>query len=228
MTTYSTQAGLPLPENTDALIEESTVGSFASALDTLLVPQYSTIAARDAAMVSGKTTGQVCAVAGELQIWDGQQWWYAADTRFVLKGVDTTRASTTTVTADPQLQFAVKAGGTYLVHAWLAPTCAATTVNFRFRWGSSGSGVTFSRDSAIGFPPGSTTTTNSNVNLTSGFANTEQIVGTPASTQGLVVSSAVFIATADDTVQLFWAQGTSSASGVTLTARSFLEYRRIG
>lgn len=227
MTTYSSIAQLPLPENTDALVAQTTFGDYANALDTMLVPQYSTTAARDAAMASGKVEGQVCAVAGELQYWDGQAWWYQGARNVILKGVDTTRISTITPTADPNLVFGVKAGGTYYASAWLVPVCNTSTVNFRFRWGSTGSAITWNRASQFGPAPNNTSVVGT-VNLTGGTANLDFTVGAPNNSQNLVRSQVVFTATADDTVGIYWAQGTNTASNLVLLARSHVEYRRIG
>lgn len=227
MTTYSAISQIPLPENTDGLVAQTAFSDYANSLDTLLIPQYSTTAARDAAMASGKIEGQLCTVAGELQYWDGQNWWYQGDARYVIKTADTARTSTITPTADPHLTFAVKSGGFYVVNLWAVPICSITTVNFRFKFGSVGGNVTFTRGSQFGLTPGATVNNNSTVTIGGNSPTTEVSVGAPNVNQNLVMASFVCQATADDTVQLLWAQGTSSATATTLTRRSFIEYRRV-
>lgn len=227
MTTYSDIAQLPLPENTDALVAQSTFGDYATALDSQLVPPFSTATARDAAMLSGKVEGQLCTVAGELQYWDGQTWWNQANTRYVTKAADTARSSTIVSAADPHLTFAAKSGGIYRIQAWLVPLSASTSVNFRAKWGSVGGNVTFSPGSLMGPAAGVTSVSGVQVTLGAPAATSDAICGTPTSTQNCVIMTTVATAAADDTIHLMWAQGTSSATALTLAARSFIEYSRI-
>lgn len=229
MSTFSSITGAPLPELSDVLSAEKAFGEYALAMDSIIVPQYTTTALRDSAMSSGKTEGQVCAVTGELQIWDGSDWWNMHDIRYITKAADTTRISTTTQTADPHLQVPVKAGGTYIINAWLSPVCTSTSVNFAAAWSTTGP-ATFLQRTIFGPRSDQTNVNSAQMNTASSGASTVIATGTLNATVGSLrleqclvrVSSA-----GDDTVVLTWAQSVLTATNLTLQQKSFIEYRRI-
>lgn len=229
MTTYSTIASLPLPENTDGLVAERAFGDYANALDTLLIPQYSTTALRDAAMLSGKQAGMMCTVLGELQMWDGNQWWGTADTRYVSKNIATSRASTVTPAVDPHLTVALKGGSWYEINAYLSVASASTVPGFASTWTSTGSGITFATKSVIAPINGSTTRASTSVLVPASGNATVNNSGTPsvAGTGSLRIERLVVQCTSDDTLNFNWSQAVSNATPTTLEGGSHIEYRRI-
>lgn len=225
MTSYSPIAGLPLPEANDLLVAERAFGDYASAVDTLLIPQYTTVAARNTAMNSGKITGQLCAVAGELQWWDGSTWWNFGDTRYAFKSVDTVRTSTATPTPDPHLTITLTTGR-WLVECHTYWTCAVTTVNVQAHWDSSGGTITGSR-CVVSCPAGTTDRNNSLSATVSPALGTSIATGALASSVVRMETVLVDVGAASDTLRFNWAQAASSASGLTLAARSHISYRMV-
>lgn len=227
MTAYSTVASLPLPENSDILVAETTFGQYASALDSVIAPAYATNAARDAAMAAGKSAGMVCIVNGEPQMYDGSAWWMNQDSRYDVKTADTARTSTATPTADPHLSLSLKANGVYHVNAYIAVIAVGPALGLNTTWSTTGSA--FSSRTIYG-PTDGVTSTTSTYTLVSTSPSTAFITGTPSAGASAAYRIERFIVTvggADDTLVFLWAPGVVSASAVTVLQNSFIEYRRI-
>lgn len=225
MTTYTTIANLPLPEDNTPLVAERTFGDFATALDTQIVPQYTTTAVRDAAMISGITEGQVCTVAGELMMWDGTAWWGTQDVRYVTKASDTSRATSTT-SADPHLVISVKSGGTYVVNCYTSFVCANAAINVNALWTTTGGAVVNHR-TIIGIVAGTTNKDVANAVIPGSSTGTAVTTGAPNNTGNYRLEILQVTATSDGTLAFNWAQDVTNATVLTLQQRSFIEYRRV-
>ena len=122
--------GWDIPELGDALDIEAGL-AFMDDVDTRLVPRFANAAARNAAITS-PVDGQLayCEDTNELYIYNNSLWQGAA-TRGKYKTSATSRASTTTATADPDLVLPVEANCIYAVRGQLL-VAAGTTGDFKY------------------------------------------------------------------------------------------------
>jgi len=149
--------------------------------------------------------------AGYLRSWMAN--WAALS---IVKLADTSRASTTTLTADPELQLAVVANTTYTFDAELFYDAGAGQFNMFFA-GPAGSTISWV---PAGLDPSVTA-------AASGIIRTGrngQVVGEAGA--GTVVTAfprgIITVAGTAGTVSVNWAQGTSSATATILKAGSWL------
>jgi hypothetical protein len=148
----------------------------------------------------------------------------------IVKPTMTERASTTTTTIDPDLQFEGEAGATYLVEFNLIPA-AIQDADFRTTWivPSGASGL----KNVLG--PASNATTNSNAdNITMragvhGFGTNVAYAGVrDGNTVAFTVQEfAVVTLTDAGTVGIAWAQNTSNATGSRLYNGSWMRVTRL-
>jgi hypothetical protein len=140
-----------------------------------------------------------------------------------VKAADTSRSSTTTLTADPDLTFSVLANSKYLVRFALIITGGATE-DFKF---SVGGPASFTLNSSIWYNTGNTTTITGD---DSPNDNTPDSVTIPChATVPSTVWFDGYIATSGTagTVSIKWAQNTSGATATILKAGSYIAYRKI-
>jgi hypothetical protein len=134
------------------------------------------------------------------------------------KSADLPRNTTTTVTADPDLQFAVAANGTYIFAAFLfasGPALGTADIKVAF---TAPTGAAFAW-SGIGISTSSTSPNIVAVRTTSGSSNPFGINGseTPAILFGAVINGAT-----PGSFALEWAQNTSNGTPTILKAPSCL------
>lgn len=148
--------------------------------------------------------------------------------KVVRKTADTSRASTTTATADPELTISLEANAVYIWDGWLkyfADPAADLTVDFTAPTGTLGEWV--------GFAAGSGT---SGVAVTTGYSirtETNDIqqgrnyYGTTDSQHGLLLRGTIRVGSTAGTFSLDWAQGTSNATATVVYTDSWLRFQRI-
>lgn len=164
--------------------------------------------------------------------------------RFAYRTSNLARNSTTTPTADPQLQLAVDANAVYVLESQLFYG-AGTSGDFTVQWTGtvalpSGAGGTWS-GIGNGTTPISITsglTTISNTNSSTGYlTRTEQTDMTASRTFGGTGISDIYsvhvrgllrVSSTSGTIALNWCQGVSDATNTTLYADSWMMLRRVG
>lgn len=232
MSTNTPIAGLPSAELTDSPNIE-TVMALASAVDSLLVPRYSTVAARDAA-ITAPVFGQMAAVSAtsELYMYNGTTW-ISARPRMFFKASSQTVSASTTLVDDVDIQIPLEASGKYLVRvvlacqhsstgdiklAWTDPGLLGGGGSWRFSWGSTADG-TASASAAYSAVSSAyraySTTTAATHDLTTNH-------NTPAFEEFYMAMGAVA-----GTAKLQWAQN-SAAGTTTVLAGSWASVLKIG
>ncbi len=147
------------------------------------------------------------------------------------KTTGTTRTSTTSRTADPDLVLPVEANALYVLRYFFIVSCIANTSGMSMSWTvPSGASGTHSF-SGLQHSSGSTPTASSqDVNTTFDIATGTGTGIIPSGTQPVTgVQGIGWIDTAATAgnLTLTWAQLTSSANGTTLNAGSFIELKRV-
>lgn len=141
MSTFSTRASIRKPELTDSPANiEIAAGNALDDIDKVVVPIYASTATRDTLSDGGPATGWACYITASgsggrtLQVYDGTGWKsYFGGPRYIAKSATTSRASTTTFTADPHLTMTLEASSTYEVDLHLFVTAdAAGDLKVRF------------------------------------------------------------------------------------------------
>jgi hypothetical protein len=151
---------------------------------------------------------------------------------YIIKPSDTTRASTTTVAADPDLVVPVVANSVYLIEfvVWFAGLQAA---GFKTDW-SVPAGTSFNKRVS---GPGSANAIEGNANTTElrwavHGQGTAVSYTNPRNSAGLttytVETAIATIAATAGNVTLRWAQNTSNATGTVVITGSHARYRQIG
>lgn len=233
MSTNTPIAGLPSPELTDSPNIETAVGSLASAVDSLLVPRYSTVAARDAA-ITAPVFGQLASVSAtsELYMYNGTIW-ISAKPRYFFKGSSQTVSASTVLVDDVDIQIPMEANGKYLVRlvlacqhsstgdiklAWTDPGLLGGGGSWRISWGSTADGTASASAaySAVSSAYRSySTTTSATHDLTTSHS-------TPVFEEFYAAMGAV-----TGTMKLQWAQN-SAAGTTTVLAGSWATVVKIG
>ncbi|MEV4846140.1 hypothetical protein AB0K20_23345 [Micromonospora matsumotoense] len=138
------------------------------------------------------------------------------------KTLDTARASTTTLAADPDLALPVIAGAVYVLSAYVAHTYDAAC-DFKFSW-SGPSGATMTNWTA------DWRTTDGN-EISGAFASLGSVVpitsGSGTLSQPLWAHGLLIIGGTAGTLALTWAQNTSSVNPATVRAGSTLRLERV-
>jgi hypothetical protein len=151
----------------------------------------------------------------------------AAQPIVVRKQVDTSRASTTTTTADPELTFSVEANAVYTWDGWLkyfADPTPDMVVDFTIPTGSLGE---WSAYSAGNTTAGSTAAgylirTDSN-----DVSQARNLYGTSDVPLTALINGTLRVGSTSGTFSLDWAQGTSSATASILYTDSWMRLQRI-
>lgn len=148
----------------------------------------------------------------------------------VAKTSDTSRASTTSPTDDPDLTFAVDANSHYAFEIWLIMNDASSgTADFKFQWNVPAS-------TSMDWGGLSTTATNSWMIVGTGSVpsalNTVSSVltqggGNAAGNTGVMYSGVIHTAGTSGSATWQWSQNTSNGSNVTLKAGSYIRYRKL-
>jgi len=136
------------------------------------------------------------------------------------------RASTVTPTDDGVLQVSVDASALYLVEGYLRWSCASSTPGIRVRFTGPTGAVMYR--SFFAQPPANTGTTgtmDTGTQATIGGDDTRQSINGAV---GGVIKGLLTTSATAGTLALQWAQSTSNASGVTMSAGSWLKITRIG
>lgn len=134
------------------------------------------------------------------------------------KAAGTSRASTTTRTADPDLTVDVLANGLYRINFTLFVTCTSTTPGFNFSWSAPASATGWISCSA-----GDSTTDQHRTFAPGSGGGPSTIVGT----MSVLGHGVVDVAGTAGAVAITWAQLVSNAAAVTVEAGSWLELIRM-
>jgi Major tropism determinant N-terminal domain len=147
---------------------------------------------------------------------------------YKIKAANTTRISTTTLTADPDLVFPVLAGGTYLFEMGLFLDDISTTADFQF---SMTSGLSTNWHAALHGAPYTATTTDSTMNHRPMGTGTNELPSLIIAGLGAffyVSIKGIVAVTTPGNFGLTWAQYTSAASpGTILYKGSYLKTVRL-
>lgn len=138
------------------------------------------------------------------------------------KTADTSRTSTTTLTADPDLSVPVLANAVYLVALYVAHTYDAAC-DFRFSW-SGPSGATMTNWTADWRTVDGNEVSGAFASLTSSVPLTS---GSGTLTQPLWAHGLLIVGGTAGTFAFTWAQNTSSANAAIVRAGSVLRLERI-
>lgn len=146
---------------------------------------------------------------------------------YVSKSSDTSRASTTTVSADPHLTLVLPAGGTYEVKAVLG--VYGDGGDIKYNW--LGTNVTASLRTCEGPSTSVTNNADATVRRTVNALTTEVPMGTIASGAGAagVIVDRVVVTTAssDGSLVLRWAQNSSNSNATSVLSGSYVITRRV-
>lgn len=160
---------------------------------------------------------------------------------FARKTSDTSRAATTTATADPHLQFEVEANAVYALDGWIkydGPTAADLNLDFSAPTGTLGEWVGY----GVGHSPvvsfNTTPAIVSDSQQARGYplrvetnditsARSFGCLGTAGTPLSMVIYGTVRVGSTAGTYSLDWAQFASDATAVTLYTDSWLRLQRI-
>jgi hypothetical protein len=242
VTTSSAVSGLPLPENTDILDANGAFGGYANGIDTILVPKFTSVTNRTypAGDITkpprGTSAGQLSVITGTtvneptyLQMCEGADSWKTLEQEVTIhKPVDTARASTTTLTADPHLSVVLPIG-VWSIEAFLAYSNPTIGVDYKHQWTLTGS-ATFNGAIALEVPAAFVAPPVT-VNMQFITLAPATVYATQAATNALGFPSyrreqfTVQVPSGSGTLALTWAQNTSNASATTLLGVSFMSIR---
>ena len=146
---------------------------------------------------------------------------------FVAKGSDTSRNTTTTLTDDPDLVFAVEANKNYVFEVMGFTQAAGATPDFKFSIvGPAGSVIWFGpveQGANTYFTP---STSAAAAILEAGESYVVAGTGT-AGPYGLLIKGIAYIGATPGNVALQWAQNTSDGGNCTLKAGSHIKYNEL-
>lgn len=222
-------AALPYPELSDVPNAQTAFGNLADAIDTQVVPRFTTVAARDAA-ITAPTFGQLAAVSGtgELYLYNGTSW-VGASPRIKLKTAAESVVSSTALQNDNELFLPVDASSTYMYRLWMPYTSTVDTndmkVGFTFPSLTASSVYVAAALEASVSGAGPYSVTFGGATLTSGVAFTS--VGTINKDVALFASGHIVVGVSSGTFQLQWAQNTSQPTSVTVKAGGYLEMWKV-
>lgn len=142
------------------------------------------------------------------------------------KTADESVTSSTTLQNDDDLALAVAASATYIFRGWLNYEGAAGTGDLKIGW-TYPSGLTMAYGH-IGETTGAAISTGS-VTTTSAESNNPNFGGNGAGTAtSAYLFGMVFVSTTAGTLQLQWAQASSTGTATKMKKGSWLELRRVG
>jgi dihydrodipicolinate reductase len=143
------------------------------------------------------------------------------------KTADTSRAATTTATADPHLQFEVEANGVYIWDGWIkyfADPAADLLVDFGVPSGALGEW----HMAAPGSGTAASGTTGYSLRMESNdVSQSRNAYGTSDADMGAILHGTLRVGSTAGTFSLDWAQAASSAIAAVLYTDSWLRMQRI-
>ncbi len=238
MSTVSTRANIRTPEITDRPANiQIALGNAVDDIDRVCIPQYATVAARNAANLS-PSTGFMCYVTDTatggrtLQSYNGNGWVsYYHGTRFVAKSATTSRALTTTATDDPHLTLTVEANATYEFELVMFISGDTTgDVKYQFThptgstaaWGKIAPGVSWGAGTGDGVlgSQGTAATGTSSGPMAGGCT----AIGTPLIN---ILRGILIVSSTSGSLTLQWAQNASSSNGTEIRISSYMLLTRI-
>ena len=141
------------------------------------------------------------------------------------KGADTTRTSTITETADPDLQFTLTAG-TWDFELYLGMTSgigASGGIRLSFGFGGTYTNNTKMAWQYSGYINGATIATANNLNFTDPFFQASALTVQAGSIGDTLIVKGSIIVSVSGTFYLQWAQNSSNTSGTTIMKGSYLK-----
>ena len=151
---------------------------------------------------------------------------YLVNTRYATKPGDTSRASTTTLTADPDLSVAVDASKSYWLDILILYTAASGSGDFKYTFGAPtgavfyGTAVVIAADTLVAAftysPSGGAT-----------ISTTELVVSAGSGAIPVRLSGVLTTSTTAGNLALSWAQNTSSGTATVVKAGSYMCLRRV-
>jgi len=150
----------------------------------------------------------------------------------IVKGSDTSRNTTISSTADPDLQGMTLAVGTHEVHMLILASCAASGVNIRTGWVLSGGTWNVPIRACTGPGQAATggTTDNTTFQADGNAANVSAFYALAATSAYSVIHEDCFTVdvSVSGTLAFYWAQMVSNGTDVTVHAGSSMWARQIG
>lgn len=164
------------------------------------------------------TVGQVLAAADVNE--------YLVNTRYAAKAADTTRASTTTLTADPDLTLPVDANKSYRLECMIIANSNATAnfkLNFTRPSGMNAFGTALGQGLG-GFGSGIPYDAQSGLDITS---NIPTFAGNAITDFAVQISAVIVSSSTAGSLTLQWAQNTSNAGNTIVRQGSWMLLRRV-
>lgn len=241
MTTFSARAALRIPELSDGPPNINTaVGNAVNDIDKVVIPVYSTFAARNSANPS-PTPGQFCYVTTTdeqgrvLMGYNGSEWVnYFRSEQYVLKWASSSRANTTTPTDDPYLVLPMQTNADYefeIVGYLSADTSSDCRVHMAYPsgctiwWGLFGApGTTWTASSGDG-PVGGASM---KLGDQSTFSGPVAMGGTSTSIPLTFIAKGICKTGVNaGNLRFQWAQNNSNGLGVEIRAGSYMKLKRL-
>ncbi len=142
----------------------------------------------------------------------------------VHKGSDTSRNTTTTLAADPDLTAALAATTRYAVRARVFYEIANATMDFKYQWVYTGT-ITSQRSRKSVYTAGAAGGTDNETVLTeTGAIASSGPLSSAFATPGFLMLDAIIETNAAGDFRLEWAQNTSDAGNAKVLAGSYIEY----
>jgi len=142
------------------------------------------------------------------------------------KPSDTSRASTTTQTADPDLTIALAANASYIINGYLGyANASASAGDLKYSFTAPASNTTLWSSIRIDIASGTTTIAGPNA---AGTANNMTAQTSSTSDRSVHIFGTVITAGSTGNLTLNWAQNTSNATATIIRANSYLMVQRIG
>lgn len=152
-----------------------------------------------------------------------------ASDRFAYKAGDTSRSSTTTATADPDLTFTLPVGTHVITTLLLASGAAAGDFKSGWSFGGTATGA------RAGQGPGATSASSlvgavvrqAGASDTGATFTTGAIYGVDGTNWSAVIETGFLVVTVAGTFAVVWAQGTSSGTATILRTGSYVHARQV-
>lgn len=227
MATATTINGFPKPELSDVPNIETAVGNFANAVDSRVIPVFSTTGARDTAIPS-PSQGMHCEVTGtgEHYRYNGTVW-VGATPRYIYKASNESVTSSTVVQSDNDFFFNVEANSLYVVELFLN-IIGHSAGDFHSLWTvpSGTTGIRYRNVLVSGAASDSDNKTQ--IDTIAGAGATAGLLGTGTTRSYWNENVSVDTAGTGGTMQFQWAQGTSSGTATVVQAGSYCKIYKVG
>lgn len=231
MTQYTAKAAVPYAELTDAPNIQTYAQGLATMLDSSIIAKYTTVTDRNTANPT-PTPGDLayCSDTDALYVYRNTSVWVYAYDKVIVKSADTTYTSTTTLALDPHLQFSAEASSLYRFEVTLFVTSGSLTPDLNISWQLPAS-ATVTVGMVVPSPAGtafSDHTVNMNAVVDASSPAT-QVGGLGFSATGTTMMfSGCLVTSSAGTFGIKNSQNVSSGTSVTVQARSFMEYSKVG